>query len=68
MILHRNGQANLWRVSHFQPVKLSDRIQALKFSRDSKVLVAGGTPARFGEVELWDVAARKLQHFGHANQ
>jgi len=44
-------------------VGLSDRIQALKFSRDGKVLVAaGGTPARFGEVELWDVAARKLQH------
>jgi WD40 repeat protein len=22
----------------------------------------GGTPARFGEIELWDVVARKLQH------
>ena len=44
-------------------VGLSDRIQSLQFSRDGKLLVAaGGTPARFGEVELWDVAARKLKH------
>jgi len=44
-------------------VGLSDRIQSLQFSRDGKLLVAaGGTPARFGEIELWDVAARKLKH------
>jgi len=44
-------------------VGLSDRIQSLKFSTDGKMLVAaGGTPARFGEIELWDVAARKLKH------
>ncbi len=44
-------------------VGLSDRIQSLQFSRDGKLLVAaGGTPARFGEVELWDVASRKLKH------
>src|SRR5579863_5119847 len=44
-------------------VGLSDRIQSLKFSRDGKTLVAaGGTPARFGEVQLWDVGSRKLKH------
>jgi mono/diheme cytochrome c family protein len=44
-------------------VGLSDRIQSLKFSRDGKILVAaGGTPARFGEVQVWDVASRKLKH------
>jgi WD40 repeat protein len=44
-------------------VGLSDRIQSLKFSKDGKMLVAaGGTPARFGEVELWDVDSRKLKH------
>jgi len=44
-------------------VGLSDRIQSLQFSRDGKLLVAaGGTPALFGEVELWDVASRKLLH------
>ncbi|HKX00492.1 MAG TPA: WD40 repeat domain-containing protein [Bryobacteraceae bacterium] len=44
-------------------VGLSDRIQSIKFSKDGKMLVAaGGTPARFGEVEIWDVDARKLKH------
>jgi mono/diheme cytochrome c family protein len=44
-------------------VGLSDRIQSLQFSRDGKILIAaGGTPARFGEVEIWDVASRKLLH------
>ncbi|HLY17455.1 MAG TPA: c-type cytochrome domain-containing protein [Bryobacteraceae bacterium] len=44
-------------------VGLSDRIQSLQFSRDGKTLMAaGGTPARFGEVQLWDVESRKLRH------
>jgi len=42
---------------------VSDRIQSLVFSSDGKMLVAaGGTPARFGEVQVWDVASRKLNH------
>jgi WD40 repeat protein/mono/diheme cytochrome c family protein len=41
---------------------LSDRIQSVVFSADGATLVAaGGTPARFGEVQIWDVPARKLQ-------
>src|SRR5262249_12577490 len=41
---------------------LSDRILSLGFSRDGSVLLAGGgTPARFGEIQLWDVAAGKLR-------
>jgi WD40 repeat protein len=44
-------------------VGISDRIQSLAFSPDGATLVAaGGTPARFGEVQVWDVAARKLLH------
>ncbi len=44
-------------------VGVSDRIQSLVFSADGSVLVAaGGTPARFGEVQVWDAAARKLRH------
>ena len=40
---------------------ISDRIQSLVFSADGATLVAaGGTPARFGEVEIWDAAAKKL--------
>jgi WD40 repeat protein len=41
---------------------LSDRILSLAFSADGSLLVAGGgTPARFGEVQLWDLPAGKLR-------
>ena len=41
---------------------LSERILSLAFSRDGKLLAAGGgTPARFGEIQLWDVSTGKLQ-------
>lgn len=44
-------------------VGLSDRIQSLRFSADGKTLLAaGGTPARFGEVQIWEVESRKLKH------
>jgi mono/diheme cytochrome c family protein len=40
---------------------ISDKITSLAFSADGSVLAAvGGTPATFGEVELWDVPKRKL--------
>jgi WD40 repeat protein len=42
-------------------VGVSERIQSLEFSADGKILLAGGgAPARFGEVQLWDVAEREL--------
>jgi WD40 repeat protein/mono/diheme cytochrome c family protein len=42
-------------------VGLSERIQSLAFSPDGKKLaVTGGQPARMGEVQVWDVAKRKL--------
>ncbi len=42
---------------------LSERIHSLAFTPDSKTLAAvGGNPARFGEVQIWDVAARKQKH------
>jgi WD40 repeat protein len=41
---------------------LSDRILSLAFSKDGALLAAGGgTPARFGEIQLWDVAAGTLR-------
>jgi mono/diheme cytochrome c family protein/DNA-binding beta-propeller fold protein YncE len=43
-------------------VGLSERVQSLAFSPDGKKLaVAGGAPARFGEVQIWDVAKKKLR-------
>ncbi len=42
-------------------VGLSERIQSLRFSPDGKQLaVTGGLPGRAGEVQIWDVATRKL--------
>lgn len=42
---------------------LSDRIHTILFSPDGKTLVAvGGSPARFGEVQIWDLETRKQTH------
>jgi WD40 repeat protein len=42
---------------------LSDSILSLVFSKDGSLLVAGGgTPARFGEIQFWDLPAGKLRH------
>lgn len=39
----------------------AERILSLAYSRDGKLLVAGGgTPARFGEVQVWDPNESKL--------
>src|SRR5262245_29443885 len=41
---------------------LSERILSLAFSKDGSMLVAGGgTPARFGEIQMWDRAAGMLK-------
>lgn len=43
-------------------VGLSERVQSLKFSPDGKSLaVAGGSPGRFGEIQIWDVEKKKLR-------
>ncbi|HWG46110.1 MAG TPA: c-type cytochrome domain-containing protein [Gemmataceae bacterium] len=43
-------------------VGLSERIESIAFSPDGKSLaVAGGSPGRFGEIQVWDVAKRKLK-------
>ena len=37
------------------------RIQSIVYTKDGKTLgVAGGSPAQFGEVQLWDTATNKL--------
>ena len=42
-------------------IGLSERIQTVRFSPDGKLLAAGGgRPAQMGEVQIWDVAKRKL--------
>jgi mono/diheme cytochrome c family protein len=44
-------------------IGLSERIQSLAFSPDgSSLAVVGGDPCRFGELQVWDVAKRKLKY------
>ncbi len=44
-------------------VGLAERVQSVAFSPDGKWLaVTGGNPGRFGEVQLWDVAKKKLKY------
>ena len=42
---------------------LSERLHTILFTPDGMTLAAvGGNPARFGEVQIWDVAARKQKY------
>jgi WD40 repeat protein/mono/diheme cytochrome c family protein len=55
----------LWKADGSEPlgrlVGLSERVESLAFSPDGKKLaVTGGKPSRMGEVQVWDVAKRKL--------
>src|SRR6266566_1004154 len=60
-------QSAVSQVSNLQPklvarlIGLSERVQSLRFSPDGQFLaVAGGDPARLGEVQVWNVEKRKL--------
>jgi WD40 domain-containing protein/cytochrome c len=59
ILLHKaDGSALLKRL----PGK-AERLLSVAFSNDGKLLIAGGgTPAQFGEVQIWDVASGQLLH------
>ena len=40
---------------------VSERIQGLAFLRNGRLIATGGTPARFGEIQIWDLEDRKLR-------
>ncbi len=43
-------------------IGISERIQSVRFSPDGRWLAAaGGDPARMGELQIWEVATRKLK-------
>ncbi len=57
ILLHHAGGSGL--VARL--IGLSERVQSVRFSPDGQWLAAaGGNPARMGEVQIWDVAKRKL--------
>jgi hypothetical protein len=58
VLLHKSdGTAQVARL-----VGISERVQSLAFSPDGKWLaVTGGNPGRFGEIQLWDTAKRRLK-------
>lgn len=59
VLLHKaDGSAILQRFAG-----KAERILSLAFSKDGNLLIAGGgTPAQFGEVQIWDTRASKLLH------
>jgi len=57
VLLHKTSDYKL----EARLIGLSERIESIAFSPDGKQLaVAGGSPGRFGEIQIWDVAKKKL--------
>ncbi|MFO0811110.1 MAG: DUF1549 domain-containing protein [Gemmataceae bacterium] len=57
LLHHADGSGLVARL-----VGLSERIESVKFSPDgAKLAVAGGLPGRMGEIQVWDVAKRRLK-------
>ena len=58
VLLHRSDGTGI----EARLVGASDRLQSLTFTPDGLILVtAGGTPARFGELQFWELETRKLK-------
>ncbi len=63
VIIHRvEFQNNKFKTSVVaRLIGLSERIETVAFSPDGKKLVVcGGSPARMGEIQIWDVSKREL--------
>ncbi len=58
LLLHKADGSGLVK----RLVGMSERLNSIAYSPDGTVIVAaGGTPARFGEVQIWDAATGKLK-------
>jgi WD40 repeat protein len=59
VLLHKSDGSGL--VSRL--VGMSERLNSIAYSPDgTNLIAAGGTPARFGEIQIWDPATGKLKH------
>jgi WD40 repeat protein len=59
VLLHQADGSGM--VAHL--VGQSERIESARFSPDGKMLaVSGGSPGRFGELQIWDVEKREMKH------
>jgi WD40 repeat protein len=57
LLHHADGSGLVARL-----VGLAERVQSMAFSPNGDLLaVCGGSPGRFGEIQVWDVAKKKLR-------
>ncbi len=55
VLLHRRSKIGGGDSLEARFSSVSERIQGLAFLRNGRLIATGGTPARFGEIQIWDV-------------
>ena len=61
VLLHRRSKIGSGDSVEARLSSVSERIQGLAFLGNGRLIATGGTPARFGEIQIWDVDDRKLR-------
>ena len=61
VLLHRRSKIGSGDSLEARFSSVSERIQGLAFLRNGRLIATGGTPARFGEIQIWDTDDRKLR-------
>ena len=61
VLLHRRSKVGSGDSLEARFSSVSERIQGLAFLKNGRLVATGGTPARFGEIQIWDVDDRKLR-------
>lgn len=61
VLLHRRSRIGGGDSLEARFSSVSERIQGLAFLKNGRLIATGGTPARFGEIQIWDVEDRKLR-------
>lgn len=61
VLLHRRAKIGSGDSLEARFSSVSERIQGLAFLSNGRLIATGGTPARFGEIQIWDIDDRKLR-------